>query len=696
MMSTNTTTLPKAVTALIFASGFYLFFGTLVLAPFVNITLFATFHSTTKLAILMVGALLVLIQLFFLVPVIRKNIFSSIPKFVKVTAVIAVITFALSIIFSASLKTSIFGMFGAWEYNVMTFLLIGIVGVGWWELFVIAKLYKFEQTLFRVLISITLVVTIIYGLGDYYFWHLHTTYVSNGIVRLTLGFTNPLFAAYFIGMLWAYQFSTVLDSTTTTTTTAKNASIAIGQLLLFAGITHLLLLTFTRSAWISAGISAFIILAWAIWKNYKNKLHISRTITTLFLLVVIILAQVFAYLSQILERNTDLRNESTQTLTTIASSLGNSEDTTAAMSFFQNAQNYTSGQIRLLEWQWGIRTWSANPKNFLFGVGPDAAFFEMPKTRDPIFNDLPTDSTVKPYYIRNLYLNFLLQHGFLASISVTLLLLFLAYLLIRHSFTEPQTIAILVAYLAQGIFYYPTILTTVLLVFFLAYQIAKFSDIEKSLLRTPNTLERVLVILLAVGIALWGFFILKAEFTLKIYNATMYPPTEKEMAKNSLIPISNNVLKRYFTYYYYSSELGQKYLKELEKSNDIDDLRVTADAYYLWARKDNSIPLAQKSIATLERLLTIEDTLPSTWDALGLRYLYIHDYDKAMEKFQQTLKLKNDYWYSYLHIGETLRQQCKPQEALNWYEKAKPYVPSTEKEIMETKAEIEAPREDCK
>lgn len=686
-MSTKTTT-TKLVPAVVFLSGSYLFFVTLVLAPFVNFTMFSSFHSTSKIIFISIAALFGVVQLLLVVPSLSKRLFAKAGKILSTAAGFTVISFVLSTLFSTSPLASVFGMFTSWESNWMMWLAYTCLFFSWWTYFLLLRKYSSERMVFHTLLSLLIVLTIIYSLGEYYLWKPSTGYISQGVTRLSLGFKNPLFAAYFLGMLWSYNFSQAL------TNFVNKASIlkTLGSTILYLGISTALLLTFTRSALLMAGVTAVIITILAVIQKTSRqervKVVIAVTVLTTFMGLI-----GYQYRNDYSARNTDLVAESQQTLTAISQSIGG-EGLEDGLVFYQNAAQYSSADIRLLEWKWGIKTWLATPKNFFFGVGPDAGFFELPKYRDPIFNNFPTDSATKPFYIRSLYINSLVQFGILATAGSAILLFFV----FRYVFTKMKIdisiIALLVAYFAQGVFYYPTHVTTILVILAFAYIAARALDYDETL-RKPIPTEKALLLVIFVTLLLWIFTQAKAEFAIEKLTQNAVPLEETTVEAYAALPLQNNVLKRFLVYQYPEHRLTQTYLTQLSQSKDLDDLRIAADSYYTLAKLKNDPTFVSASIDAYKKILSVDATLPATWDSLGLRYLFIKNFSDARPAFERALQLKPDYWYAYMHLGELSRQQCKPQEAIEWYKKAEAFIPTAENEIQEAEQEIKNPPSEC-
>lgn len=693
----STTNYPKKLTLFyILISGLFLFFVTLIIAPFVNITTLADYFVISKVLFLSLAAIIGCINCMLLLPLFYKT-HASLKRnaWTKKIMIGTILSIAISVLFSASLKTSLFGMYSAWESNLMMSVLYFVLLLSWITFFAVLRQSKLENIFFHLLMTLLILTTIVYGIGEYYYWKPSTGYISNSVFRISLGFKNPLFAAYFIGILWNFSFYTLVTQLSNVSRGALSLVKSAGFFIMYSGITLTLFLTFTRSAWIAAIISSVVILAVLVLqqRNVLPRLFHFRIAISVVMVIVVTGAIGYFFRNEISQRNSDLASESHNTLFTIARSLGKDDTPEAALDFYQQAATISSSEIRLREWSWGIRTWTGSVKNFLFGVGPDAGFFEMPKYRDPYFNNIPTDAATKPFYVRNMYLNTLMQIGVLASLGMIAGVFLVIQRLRRQK--EFATLSLVIAFLAQGLFYYPTHLTIVLVLFGVAYWVSKQLPEDMLITRTPNHLEKALFFLLVGAILLWSTSLFRASTVIGIFNVLEYPPPLQEMEKQVTIPINNNVLKRYLVYYYPTSIQGSSLLEKLAKSNDPDDLRIVADAYYLRAKSNKSISDTFLSIDALQKLLTIDNTLPATWDNLGIRYLAIGELSEARASFLKAIELKEDYWYAYLHMGEVSRQQCNPQEALDWYKKAEQFVPSAETEIAEAEAEIAEPRPEC-
>jgi|GEM_PF-3555215 len=694
--------LTKIGSAIIFISGAYLFFITVVIAPYINVTVFSAVHSTTKFILVSSAGIIASFQLFFLVPRIQRSSSNSLTTIQRVVLGVSLLGSVVSLLWSASVKTSLFGMFMLWEHNVGIYIVYFILFTAWYVYFIVLRSVSLEKTVFHTLMTLACIVTIFYSLGEFYLWQPTTGYISQSVSRISLGFRNPLLAAYFLGMLWSFGAIKTVLSLTEQKKNWQGVFQIISNLLLFSGITFSLILTFTRSAWIAAALGFVLFIGIKLYRDRKapqteRALLISRQIKLVVaacLLSALVFMIGFLYRKEITLRNSDLTIESQNTLTAIAQSLGQ-DDQQSALAFYQNAQQYSSAQIRLLEWKWGINTWTGSVKNFLFGTGLDAGFFEMPKFRDKIFNSFPTDSATKPFYVRNLYINTVMQIGIVASVGVFYFLFVGIRKLLNQEELDLPALSVIFAFLFQGLFYYSTQIPTVLFVFALAYVVAAGTQRKMILVRQPTLSEKMLLLAMALGLLAWILPIIKAELSINQYSQGALPVSVDEMAASAKIPINNNVLKRFLVYNYADNVLAQPYLTTLATSKDVDDLRIASDAYYLLAKKNGNVEDVRSSITALQNLLAIDATLPATWDGLGLRYLYIGEFQQATEAFTKAIELKPDYWYSYLHMGEVTRQQCNPKQAIEWYLKAEAYVPSAQTEIIEAQAEVRTPRPEC-
>lgn len=196
--------------------------------------------------------------------------------------------------------------------------------------------------------------------------------------------------------------------------------------------------------------------------------------------------------------------------------------------------------------------------------------------------------------------------------------------------------------------------------------------------------QPAMVILSIVLIAVFGIWTgINVYAERRLDDISMYwVPTPEVVAGSYRIPVNSNIFKRIHLYYFPDEPRSAGFINELKNSNDLDDLRTVAAAYYAEGRKVSDKEKVNESIKLLNRMAELDPTTPTHYDELGLRYLYLQQFDKSREMFNKSLSLKPDYWYTYLHMGELLKQECKPQEAITWYNKAKPYIPQAQDEIL--------------
>lgn len=690
MSTKNIPTTPLLSTVLTI-SGAYLFFVTLVIAPFVNIPIFFPLYTTTKLLLATSAALVALMQLFIALPRLKLSFLQRIPNIVKRVSIVFVGSAFIAVLASYSVKTSLFGLFSFWDSNIMIYLVVTILTVAWFSYFILLKSLDLDVSLFHTFMTLLVVVTAVVSIGEYYLWQNDTGYTALNAIRVSLGFRNPLFAAYFIGMLWTYTAT----RTVVQIVERNNRIRAIFSLLLFGSISLALILTFTRSAWISAAISLLIMVLLLITRRPKiETLRILIASTVLFSGALLL---AYPYRSLITARNSDLDAESQSTFSTIAATLGSNDATTAA-SFYQNTAKYSSASIRLLEWKWGLRTWTGSVKNFLFGVGPDAGYFALPYYRSSLLNDIPTEAAVKPTAIRTIFINFPMEFGAIATLSICVLLFWFVKHAHQRSSQDSSIIfalSLIVGYFTQGIFYYSSILPILLLALAVSFTFSRIVPKDEVIISPPNNAEKLLLGLIATVLLMWIIPIAQASIQLERYSRSPLPQPEDVMIRNTNIAINNNIFKRFLAYHYATSPAAIEALVDLRNSNNIDDLRIAGDAYYLLARNSSDETALTYSIEAYEKMTSIEGTLPASWDALGIRYLAQGDYAKARDTFLKAIELKPDYWYAYLHVGETLRQQCQPTEAITWYQKVEPYVPLAANEIKEAQDELTNPQPQC-
>ncbi|WKZ29699.1 MAG: tetratricopeptide repeat protein [Candidatus Dojkabacteria bacterium] len=689
--------------------GVLIFFVGILLGSFANIPGFYSYYTTTKYFAMVISGVLALAIIGCFTPVIKLP--KSAMLYVKLFGLLLVFL-VITIVFSTAPISSLVGQFTQWEFNLLSYILYALIFIGVAITFVLLKQSKLDVTLFGVLMTLLCVAAIIYGLGEFYIWKPQTGYISNFVPRISLGFRNPLFAAFLLGMLWLYSFTELVFAwiwqlpakvkKVTNVITPHLTRIALGtKVIIFVLLTHVFVLTFTRSAWISAAVGAGLALGWAfLLVKRSNGIAIMRTSLTVGILLLSILMNVFLLRQPLSQRSENVFSEGQQTIRTIAQAIGGNQESAAG--FFQNANEYSTMEIRLKEWQWGLTTLFSSPKIFLIGAGPDALNFVLPETRPAEFNNIPTDSFTRPTYIRNMYLTFILMHGALFTITAAVLagvvgIRFVKRFLALSDTKKKQLVGpvfLLIGFLLQGIFYYPTFPLLVLIMFTLGYIVARMEIFSFSV--QPSHLQgKLLTLFIAIIISIWTGITAYAEVKLDLI-ALYWVPTREILQDTDKIPVPSLIFKRIFTYHYPDTQESSAFLPELAKSKDLDDLRVAAAVYYGLGRSNYDLDMVNKSIEILETMVEKDPTAPVHYDELGLRYLFLQDYDKSREYFDKALSVKRDFWFTYMHMGELLRQTCNPKEALAWYEGAKPYVPMAADEILEAKVEIENPIAGCR
>lgn len=200
---------------------------------------------------------------------------------------------------------------------------------------------------------------------------------------------------------------------------------------------------------------------------------------------------------------------------------------------------------------------------------------------------------------------------------------------------------------------------------------------------------------LLFGILLIAWIVIVSYTEIQLDQISLYwKPTREILTGTTEIPINTSVFKRIQLYYFPEDTKSSQILNELSLSKNLDDLRVASAVWYEKGRDTNNNEYVNRSIAILEGMIERDPSSPVHNDELGLRYLYLKDFTKSQSLFEKAISLKKDYWFAYLHMGELLRQTCKPKEAITWYEKAKS-IPQYLQEIDEAKQEIEQPIEGC-
>ncbi len=95
----------------------------------------------------------------------------------------------------------------------------------------------------------------------------------------------------------------------------------------------------------------------------------------------------------------------------------------------------------------------------------------------------------------------------------------------------------------------------------------------------------------------------------------------------------------------------------------------------------------ERALWAAEKAKEIKTNSPEAWAHAGLVFLDMSNRQKAKEYFEKAISLKGNYAPSHFHLGETLRQLGRPEEALEHYQ----MFPGerAEQEIKETLLEVE-------
>lgn len=695
-MSTNTTQISKSTLNIVLLSGVLIFFATLLISPFINVSTFATEYTTFKILLVYLGGIISCFQLLFVFPKISREYARSLPKFVKASIWVILLSLFVSTLLSTSISTAILGVFGFWENNLLIYLCFTLIAISWYVFFHLLSSLNLHNTVFITLMSFILLMTIMFSVGEYYLWKPSANYLSYSVTRINLGFQNPLFAGYFIGMLWGYQFTQTLTALVNKERSNKNLLSVVVNLLLFFGVSFSLLVTFTRSAWIGSILVALIVSVLLFLKsNERFRLSIS-----LLILLIPVSLLTYSFRHNIQKRNIDLYADSESVVRNLNEMLGyDSKSTRAADDFYKKYSNYTSAQLRFIEWRWGIETWTGSVKNFLIGAGPDNGTFEFSKYRFKELNNIPENFATRPYAIRNLYISTLVEHGLIYTLALFSLLLLCFISWYRSKDFKLETVpafAIILELYAQGMFYFPTTITKVLALFAICFILAIHTDKTRISLRNTTKSEKLVLTIIAIGIFAWAAILIKVERTVLVYRYNVLIAGDPTFKKNVNFPFNNNILVRYFVAKNSYDSQVLFYLNKLGNSRNIDDLWVAADVYYTLGRDIKSTQLVTDSANALQKAIKESPSQPNLYDNLGLRYLYLGNFTDARKQFNKAIELKEDYWFAYTHLGEVSRQECKPEEAIDWYTKVVDYLPLAKNEIAEARAEIETPRPECK
>jgi tetratricopeptide (TPR) repeat protein len=136
-------------------------------------------------------------------------------------------------------------------------------------------------------------------------------------------------------------------------------------------------------------------------------------------------------------------------------------------------------------------------------------------------------------------------------------------------------------------------------------------------------------------------------------------------------------------------DLGEKALaisEEAIRTDPYDSVNYTNLSLWYFRLSLVNREYLEKALEAAEKAKEIKKNSPEVWDNAGLVYLDMGNREKAKEYFGKAISLKSNYAPSNFHLGETLRQMGRPEEALEHYQMFS--GERAEQEIKETLLEI--------
>jgi len=462
-------------------------------------------------------------------------------------------------------------------------------------------------------------------------------------------------------------------------------------------ITLTLILTSSRTAWLAVVLSAGTVLLITFLKIPKPKLisQLKKNREALIIISLLGVISLFVFGSPFFLR---IRES------------------------FQAIPEQNTLLIRLYEWKGGLKVFQERP---LLGVGPENLYYHYESHKDLWLNKIENEWFLEVHSLRNIYLDFLAKIGFLGLLSFLCLTGFILRTLIQN-FGELTTrkdfwvyFSVLSSFLILlffGIGYFLTPASFIIfwVIVFLVRLLTseKQKSIEISLPENKNfLLNKILLGLIFLIIIFLGISTraIMADYDVKkglvyggdqrieflekgvslnpfysvykraLANSYLNSATEKIDKETSKITLKNN-----------GQSLAQRALSISEdavRTDPYDPVNYTnlSILYFRLSSLDRNY--LEKALWATEKAREIEINSPEAWDNAGLVLLDMGNRQKAKEYFEKAISLKNNYDASHFHLGETLRQLGRPEEALGHYQMFS--GERAEQEIKETLLEIE-------
>ena len=593
------------------------------------------------------------------------------------------VVYCLSSLTAINPRTAFFGLYGSWTTSFLTFL----VGFGFYVILInqIKTFDKAKEILLFVLSGAS--IACLTALGQYFeqggsLFPLEKIRVSGVLGQPNyLGFYLALALPFSLGLAFS-QKSFLLK-------------------IIFSFTSFLiiltLLLTFSRTAWLAVFLSAGTILLITFLKTPRLRLisQLRKKREAVIIIFLLGLISLFVFGSPFLLRTRES---------------------------FQATPEKNTLLIRLYEWKGGLRVFQERP---ILGVGPENLYYRYGSNKDLWLNRIDDEWFLETHSIRNIYLDFLAKIGILGLISFLGLAFFVLKKMISgfSQLREKQffwlhlsVLSSFLVFLFLGLGYLltPASLIFFWLIIFLARLLTKesqkqtqlsFSKKKSSVLKKSG-LGLVVLIIIFLGILIRA---VSADYYAKIGTMSRLEKRIEFFEKSvSLNPIYS-IYKRALAHSYLElateetdketskitlkedgESLAQKSLEFFESSVSIDPhdpLNYIGLSIWYFRLSNLDRSYLGKALLAAEKIKEIDHVSPAAWDNAGLVYLDMGNREKAKEYFEKAISLKSNYDPSHFHLGETLRQLGRPEEALGHYQMFS--GERAEQEIKETLLEIE-------
>ena len=132
--------------------------------------------------------------------------------------------------------------------------------------------------------------------------------------------------------------------------------------------------------------------------------------------------------------------------------------------------------------------------------------------------------------------------------------------------------------------------------------------------------------------------------------------------------------------YYYLADYYKSGLKDVAKAEQFYLQAIQKDSFYLPAYKGlvdlyNDHKRQEESRVLLQKLISLDNGAPDTYNLLGNTYFKMGDNERAIKAYQNSLKVDSTYTKGLSNLAYSLLQTGKVEEAVEAYRKAIAYNP---------------------